>query len=96
MEEPLHEVHPKHLDGVFWQPLILLQKHLQVAARAELEDQPDIVLRLIPAVEAQQVRVSRHLMHDVHLVVDPILLRLVYALDGQILDGILLAPFIYR
>jgi hypothetical protein len=50
-------VEPKGDHRRLGQPLVLREQMLEVAARAVLHHQPEVVLRLVPGVEAQHVLV---------------------------------------
>lgn len=55
--------------GVLWEALVLGDEVEQVAADAELEDEPDVVLRLVPVVELEHVA-AVELVQQLHLVQD--------------------------
>lgn len=63
---PRASVYP---DGRFWQALVLRDEVEQVAADAVLEDEPDVVLRLVPVEELEHER-AVELVQELHFVQD--------------------------
>ena len=55
--QPLREISSKLPDRVFWQLLVQLNHLKQVSTRTVLEDDPQVVPRLVPIVEFQNVPV---------------------------------------
>lgn len=58
-----------HLDRWLGQALVLGDEVEQVAADAELKDEPDVVLRLVPVVELEHVA-AVELVQQLHLIQD--------------------------
>lgn len=89
----LHKIEGKVMKKIFRKASILLQNRHEIATNTVLQDQPQVSRCFIPSIKLQHIRVIKR-VNDLDFLKELGPLGLVDALDGVVLDCLLLPPFV--